>query len=122
MLRQVSLVQKLTFGFAIGPVVLAVIGWVAYSNTAALQKTASAVTQSYRILEATASLLARLNEAETGQRGFLLLGDEAYLAPYNDAVPAIERELASLARLGAGNPRHQARVQEVRPLIAQRLD
>ncbi len=41
-------------------------------------------------------LLSSMKDVETGQRGFLLTGDDAYLDPYRAAQPAIERELAEL--------------------------
>ena len=38
-------------------------------------------------------LLQLILDAETGQRGYLLTGDERYLAPYNDAVAQVTRQL-----------------------------
>ena len=37
------------------------------------------------------ALLAAYVDAETGERGFLLTGDEAYLKPYRTALTTIER-------------------------------
>ncbi|WP_238257603.1 CHASE3 domain-containing protein, partial [Methylobacterium gnaphalii] len=36
------------------------------------------------------SLFSGLQDAETGQRGYLLTGDEGYLAPYNAAIDALQ--------------------------------
>src|SRR5215831_17151927 len=36
-----------------------------------------------KAISETQSLLSTLKDAETGQRGFLLTGDEQYLGPYN---------------------------------------
>ncbi len=41
-------------------------------------------------------LLSDLKDAETGQRGFLLTGDERYLEPYAAALPRLRDGLASL--------------------------
>ena len=46
-----------------------------------------------RELSETFSLL---QDAETGQRGYLLTGDAAYLAPYEAAVSGLSRRLATL--------------------------
>jgi two-component system cell cycle sensor histidine kinase PleC len=43
-------------------------------------------------------LLATVN-AETGQRGYLLTGNAAYLAPYNTALSRINSEFAALRRM-----------------------
>ena len=48
----------------------------------ALTKTSYAVTHTYMVLERLAALLSVLKDAETGQRGFVITGDEAYLEPY----------------------------------------
>ncbi len=44
-------------------------------------------------------LLSSLKDVETGQRGFLLTGDEAYLAPYDEALPRLRSQLAALRAL-----------------------
>ncbi len=44
-------------------------------------------------------LLSALKDVETGQRGYLLTGDEAYLEPFNAAVPELRTELDRLAML-----------------------
>jgi PAS domain S-box-containing protein len=50
-------------------------------------------------------VMSALQDAETGQRGFLLTGDPRFLAPYERAVPALP---PLLERLGApgGSPRY----------------
>jgi len=43
--------------------------------------------------------LARVGDAETGQRGYLLTNDPAYLAPYRDAIPKVQESLDKLRAL-----------------------
>jgi len=43
--------------------------------------------------------LALIGDAETGQRGFLLTGDPAYLAPYRAALPKLQTSLDRLRSL-----------------------
>lgn len=45
------------------------------------------------------SVLLDLLDAETGQRGFLLTGDRAFLAPYDLAVASLPARLSTLAEL-----------------------
>ncbi len=52
---------------------------------------------------ASERVLSALKDVETGQRGFLLTGDEAYLAPYQAALPRLQQQLNELRSLGAGN-------------------
>ena len=41
-------------------------------------------------------LLFNLTNAETGQRGYLITQNKAYLVPYNNALPAVEADLKTL--------------------------
>ncbi|MDJ0391325.1 response regulator [Roseomonas sp. E05] len=65
-------------------------GWWAATASRAAIATASA-----HILNAEA-LLSALKDVETGQRGFVLVGDEAYLAPYHDGRAKVEALLKAL--------------------------
>jgi len=58
-----------------------------------------AMSTAYETQAALSQVLVLITEAETGQRGYLLTGDEAYLKPYRAAVPQIERELEHLRDL-----------------------
>ncbi len=62
-----------------------------------------------------------LQDAEIGQRGFLLTGDPLYLEPYTNSLNTIGRELDALDAGIADNPRQQANVAALRPLVAEKL-
>src|SRR6266446_9149929 len=48
------------------------------------------------VITQSEELLSTLKDAETGQRGFIITGDEKYLEPYNVALVRLPEELASL--------------------------
>ncbi len=55
------------------------------------------------LIEHLRETLSDLKDAETGQRGYLLSGDEHYLQPYNQALARVESELTYLkARADTG--------------------
>ena len=62
-----------------------------------------------------------MNDAETGQRGFLLTGDEAYLEPYMLALGAQPAVMADLRALTIDNPHHQAQIAEAEGLMRAKL-
>jgi PAS domain S-box-containing protein len=66
--------------------------------------------------------LATLTEAETGQRGYLLTGDDNYLIPYHDATQRITDDLHGLARHGAVGELPADQVGEVATLVQSKLD
>ncbi|MBU1331912.1 MAG: response regulator [Gammaproteobacteria bacterium] len=55
-------------------------------------------------------------DLETGLRGFLITGDEAFLAPYEVAKPRIRAELESLAEQVADNPDQLDRLRRIQAL------
>ena len=57
-----------------------------------------------------------LDEAETGQRGYLLTGSPAYLAPYERAVRRLDEDFARLAQLARNDPQAEVGAAQVRAL------
>jgi methyl-accepting chemotaxis protein len=122
MLNMRSIQAKLMLGFALGPVILAVIGWVAYTNTIALVDSLNRQQHSYQVLQQAEVVSKLLADAETGQRGFLLTGAERYLQPYTAAIGALGSNFTRLADLIADNPRQQARLPALRDLARQKTE
>jgi signal transduction histidine kinase len=54
-----------------------------------------------------------LLDAETGQRGYLLTHEEAYLAPYTEALANLETELGRLRDLAKTQPRYAAGIEDL---------
>jgi CHASE3 domain sensor protein len=71
------------------------------------------IDRTYQVVGGIDELLARLLEAETGVRGYLLTGSQPFLAPYSDAEPRIDRTARALATLVADDPRQHARAQRL---------
>ncbi len=68
-----------------------------------------------------AQVFSLLQDAETGQRGYLLTGSESYLQPFNDAKEALAK---ALDRLGAKMAATTAQAQafgELQSLARQKL-
>lgn len=71
-------------------------------------------------------LLSSMKDLETGQRGYLLTGNDSYLEPYQAALPVIAHELESLSAYAVpldGLPGTvDARIKEAEAGIATRRD
>src|SRR5260370_7936790 len=77
------------------PALLAFIGWHAYlavDHLQRVQKTAALTLESSAIQAKLSEVLKDLTDMETGQRGYLLTGNPAYLQPYTDAKSRIEMD------------------------------
>ena len=67
-------------------------------------------------------LSSYLKDAETGQRGYLITHDPAFLKPYKSATEKINQSFAQLKTLTSDNSEQQQNVSALHPLINQRLD
>jgi signal transduction histidine kinase/ActR/RegA family two-component response regulator len=80
------------------------------------------VAHTFEVRQDARRLLSDLQDAETGQRGFLLTANDAYLEPLNRAVTSEPTGLARLRELTSDNPEQQERLKKLEPLIATKLD
>ena len=72
---------------------------------------------------AVLSLLAAVQDAESGRRGFLLTLDEAYLAPYEESIKLQDRALGVLEELVEEDGERRRYLDALRELIrAKRLE
>jgi CHASE3 domain sensor protein len=87
------------------PALLAFIAWNAYlavNHLKRVQETAALTLESSAIQAKLSGVLIDVTDMETGQRGYLLSGDSAYLQPYADARSRITADFVSL-RAGLAN-------------------
>ncbi len=83
-------------------IVLGLLGVLAFAGDRLDQsRLAAGLARDNGVLIGSERLLSAMKDVETGQRGFLLTGDDAYLEPYRAALPVVQRELASLGALSA---------------------
>ncbi len=113
--------KRIAVGFALSFAVLAAVGGVGYRSVDSLARTSYAVAHSHAVLEHIASALNRLTDAETGQRGFVITGEDAYLEPYRASAAAVPRVMSELRELTADNANQQRRLAEAEPLVAAKL-
>ena len=85
-------------------------GFVSYLNTRTLNEDARQVTHTHEVLWALSDLLSLIKDAETGQRGYLITGDDRYLEPYTAAVAHIDQRMSDIERLIRDNPDQQGRI------------
>ena len=79
------------------------------------------VSASRNVVEHVASLLMALDDAETGERGFLLTGQEEYLEPFHSGAEQAPKELAALLQGAGSDLELRARVAAISLLTAKKL-
>ncbi len=109
-------------GFVAAFIALAAIAVLSYRSTQQLSASYGMVTHTLDVIVAAESLLSLLKDAETGQRGYLLVRDPSYLEPYEAATRQLGPELEHLRRLTSDNPRQRERLGRAEVLIRERLE
>jgi len=109
---------------ALAGVVVIAIGFFAYASNRAFRVSVEQADSTHQVVDTTNALLSALKDAETGQRGFLLTGEDRYLEPYRQAIAQIPPELEKLTDIGAQPNRleQKQRVDRLRPLVKSKLD
>ncbi|QRM54117.1 CHASE3 domain-containing protein [Sinorhizobium sp. BG8] len=69
---------------------------------------------------AAADLLSALQDAETGQRGYVITGEEAYLRPYEDALAALAERQRDFQQQAAPFPQYERSIPQLNALIAEK--
>lgn len=87
--------------------VMAVNTGIHYWNIRRLAETRDLVLHSSEKLRAANQLFSSLQDAETGQRGFLLTTDKSYLDPYLRAAKAIDTSYRQLEQAVSDSPEQQ---------------
>src|SRR5271168_5127805 len=76
------------------------------------------VAHTSEVLEALALVLSDVKVAESSVRGYAITGEDRYLEPYRHARLSIDERVARFATLTLDNPPQQARIPELRQLVA----
>ena len=109
------------WGLVAATTILVFAGWESYRNTTRLVEAAEARKSSYELVQVLDEVEARLVDAETGQRGYLLTGDEAYLQPYHSAIKNLDQVMARLKDFTSNNPKQQEQIQSMGVLIENKF-
>ena len=92
-----------------------------YRNTLKLVENERWVSHTHQVLTELEATLSTLKDAETGQRGYLLTGEERYLEPYHSAIARINKQVVELQQLTADNNRQQKRIGDLKIAIDSKL-
>lgn len=111
---------KIGAGFALALAILVIIGSVALQSTREFQETSAVVTKTHEMMDALVRVTHALVDAETGQRGYIITGEEPYLAPYRIGVSEVTENIKTL-RAAIQDSTQLGRVDALEPLVRERL-
>jgi signal transduction histidine kinase/CheY-like chemotaxis protein/CHASE3 domain sensor protein len=92
-----------------------------YRSLEGRNESASRVSQTLRLIEQLEGVLSTMKDAETGQRGYLLTGDEAYIAPFEQAASRLPAQLDAIGR-ALVDPEQRRLLDDLRGFSREKLE
>ena len=114
--------KRFPVGIAVVVAIIVANTALSYRNTVQLYAAADGLAHSERVQAALEQVLTSAAEAETGQRGYLITGNERYLEPFTAAEHRIDSEVSRLAQLTRDNAEQEAEVPRLQRFVVQKLD
>jgi len=113
--------RKAQAGFVFVFVCLVALGVIAYCGVNSLRNDADLSRHTEEVISSLRLMLSHVTDAESTQTGFVITGDESYLAPCDDAKRNVDADLQFLRGLMVDNTVQQQKVDALAPLVAQRM-
>ncbi len=102
--------------------ILLLVGGLTWDRFAATRSARLASQHTYEVLGKIKDLGIGMRDAETGQRGYLLTGDDDYLTPYKGAIDRVAFLQGELQHLTAESPVEQDRLRTLSSVLQRKLE
>ena len=113
--------RKLVFAFAPAIVVLLVVGAFSYRGMVVSRESDQWVRHSHEVLGNLQELLFAVASIESSSRGFVLTGEDSYLASNGANISSAGQHLAAVRNLTVDNPVQQGRLSALERLAAEKI-
>jgi signal transduction histidine kinase/DNA-binding response OmpR family regulator len=101
--------------------VLATVAYITVQFAANENAAQRWVAHTYQVIGVLRQVLVDAQDAETGQRGFILTQQPSFLVPYNTATKRVDSDLNRFKELTADNPDQQRRSEALATLVRERF-
>ncbi|HZS61378.1 MAG TPA: ATP-binding protein [Gemmatimonadaceae bacterium] len=113
--------RRLFLGFLLGLLILAGMAALLGRSVLEFGDERAEVMDTRGDIDALNVFLATVEDAETGQRGYLLTGDSAYLLPYRAAIAAIGTRLAVIEQSTSADASRRVWARSLRTHVTAKL-
>lgn len=96
--------SKLVLGFGLLLVLFLALLTLVYTNVNAMIESSKWVNHTYEVIRVAKGVQADMIDMETGQRGFMVTGEDEYLEPYKNSISVIASHVAKGQELTSDNP------------------
>ena len=93
-----------------------------YFNNQKAKATSNLVEHTHDVLFKSNEILLDVLNVETSSRGYLLSGNETFLAPYTEGVALVDNHLLQLEKLTKDSENQQKRIDSLRKTVSERVD
>ena len=117
-----SFKRNLVTGFGISLLLLIASSVASYISIRNLLYSSKMVNHTNEVYLKLENVLSTLREAESGQRGFIITGNERFLDTYNASYNAITGLINEVKRLTADNPAQQVDCDQLKVIAQRRIN
>src|SRR5664279_112588 len=113
--------RRAQLAFAAAFAILLVVGAFSYRAIVISSDSDGWVRHTHEVLENLEESLFNIASIDASYRGFVLTGDESYVASYRASAAGAQQTQLALHRLTVDNPVQQGRIQALDGLVAQKI-
>ena len=120
-MKNLKLSTRLLLGMGVIQFAVVVIVFISFNNSNKIIERSNWVVHTQEVLTNISSIKRVLVDMETGQRGYIITGDEDYLEPYNNSLSIIENEIAELDKLTSDNSIQTKHIEIINELVKRKV-
>ena len=112
--------RNLVISFSISLLLLLASSITSYISIRNLLESQRLVDHTNTVIIKLENAISVMKDAETGQRGYLLTGETAFLEPYTGALSKVNRLMDEIAQMTSDNPAQQEAIGQLRNITTER--
>ncbi len=112
---------RIIAAFSIACILVLLNGYISLSAIISLSENNSRVVDSFEVIQSADAVLVALIDAETGQRGFIITGEDRYLEPYYLGLRNLDESFTRMSSLSAGEPAQAERIAALEKVARSRM-
>jgi len=119
--KTMNIKQILPLGFGVIILIVSLSSLITLNSTSTLKESSDWVAHTYQVQSMLRGLEKSLVDAETGQRGFIITGEDEFLEPYNQTEQNLDDDFDQLSDEISDNPEQLERLAKLEELAQEKL-
>jgi len=111
--KTMNIKQILPLGFGVIILIVSLSSLITLNSTSTLKESSDWVAHTYQVQSMLRGLEKSLVDAETGQRGFIITGEDEFLEPYNQTEQNLDDDFDQLSDEISDNPEQLERLAKL---------